>query len=218
MKEKLHRGNYLSNIQFLKNNHLLDKKEIKILEIGSGTGALVNYLRHHGFNIVGTEYSEKMISISKSYFGNLDIKRMSGENLKFNDSSFDLVISFDVFEHIPDTDSHLEEVKRVLKPNGIYAFGTPNKITNIPWKIIDKKSLFGWREYHCSLHTYNGLKKRLKKHNFDYRYVNIDITNKYFLEKIRKRLGKLGVYMIKLVRLDKLPYFIRPNFYVIAQA
>lgn len=40
---------------------------------------------------------------------------MSGDNMKFSDSKFDCVISFDVFEHIPDSDKHLSEVNRVLK-------------------------------------------------------------------------------------------------------
>lgn len=215
--QKLARGNLSSNIKFLNENHLLDNKRLKILEIGSGKGILVKYLLDQGFDIQGTEYSQEYIDIAKKEFSkNLPLIKMSGEDLKFKDNSFDLVLSFDVLEHIANTDKHLSEVKRVLRDGGIYAFGTPNKITNIPWEILDKKSFTGWKRYHCSLHTYNELKKRLQNHRLEFQFIKVPVFNNRFKEKMIKRLGRFGILLANIIGIDKLPLCLRTNFYVIA--
>ena len=74
---------------------------------------------------------------------------------------FDLVLSFDVIEHIPDTERHLLEVRRVLKPGGSYLLQTPNKWTNSIFETIRWRSVSKWRVDHCSLHTYRQLRQRL---------------------------------------------------------
>ena len=84
-----------------------------------------------------------------------------GDDLPFADQSFDTVLSFDVFEHIPDSDKHLREVRRVLKNGGQYLLQTPNKWTNIPFELLREHRKYGrgpiasYRELmldHCSLH------------------------------------------------------------------
>jgi len=127
---KINLGNFESNLLFLKKTGILNKDK-RILEIGSGKGTMVNYLSKQGYDIIGTEINEKYISFAKNNFS-IKLKKMSGENIKFKDNSFDLVISFDVFEHIPNSDKHLQEVKRVLKPKGHYLLQTPNK-----WTIVN---------------------------------------------------------------------------------
>lgn len=47
-----------------------------------------------------------------------NIVRMDATKMTFPDSSFDVVYSYSVFEHIPDCGRVLEEIKRVLRPGG----------------------------------------------------------------------------------------------------
>jgi SAM-dependent methyltransferase len=47
--------------------------------------------------------------------------------LTFPDKSFDLVISAEVLEHVFDIDLVLQEIRRVLKPNGVHVFSIPNR-------------------------------------------------------------------------------------------
>ena len=212
---KINRGNLESNKLFLKKSNLLNNDK-KILEIGSGNGVMVDYLSKEGFCITGTEINDEFISFAKKQY-NVDLKKMGGSRLDFPDNSFDIVLSFDVFEHIPDTDRHLQEVKRILKPSGYYLFVTPNRWTNIPFEIIKEKSLTKWQKYHCSLHDYWQIQKRLRKHGLSMKFIKIPLVNDYFLEKIKKYLGNIGLYAIKIVNPDKLPFCLQTNFFVIAQ-
>lgn len=51
--------------------------------------------------------------------------------LPFSDSSFDIIILQDVIEHLSDIENLLNEIKRVLKPNGTIYLSTPNKLSII---------------------------------------------------------------------------------------
>lgn len=48
-----------------------------------------------------------------------------GNTMPFDDNRFDVVISTEVLEHVPDAEKYLKEVKRVLKPGGIFFFTVP---------------------------------------------------------------------------------------------
>ena len=212
---KIDRGNFASNINFLKKANILEKKQ-RILEVGSGTGHLARYLTDRGYHIVGTEINRQYIDFAKERFG-ISLLEMKGENLQLKNKTFDVVLSFDVFEHIINTDEHLKEVRRVLKPHGYYLLSTPNKWTNIPFEIISKKSLFGYKKYHCSLHNYWQIKKRFNYNGFSIRFIDILVANNFFKKKVKKNLGFLGLFLLKTINLDKLPLFLRTNFYIVAQ-
>jgi len=64
------------------------------------------------------------------------------QNLSFADNSFDVVISAEVFEHIPDTYKAFKEVHRVLKPGGRHIFTIPfdaRSFTDLIKATIDEK-------------------------------------------------------------------------------
>ena len=50
-----------------------------------------------------------------------------GSRFPFADAAFDACVSNYVVEHVPDPARHLAEVRRVLRPGGVYAFRTPNR-------------------------------------------------------------------------------------------
>lgn len=216
-KGKIERGNLCANIDFIKKSGLLDKNK-KILEIGCGTGSLTNYFFKKGYNIIGIDINKFLIIKGKELYGNnLPISIGRGENLKYKDNTFDVVLSFDVFEHIFDSDKHLQEVKRIIKNSGYYLLQTPDKLTNIPFEIIKEKSFFKYKKYHCSLHSYWGLKNRFKKHGFEIEFIDISVVNKYFKEKIKRYLGNFGLFLIKIINPDKMPISLKTNFYIITK-
>lgn len=212
---KLNRGNFRSNLYFMDKYKLLSKKD-RILEIGSGTGNMLNFLKNKGFKVYGSELNPDHIRFAKKQF-NLTVKKVTSEKLPFKRSEFDKVISFDVFEHLPDLDLHLKEISRVLKKGGVYIFSTPNKILDVPFEIYAFKSFTKYKEHHCSLQTYWSLKKIIEKNGFAISFYQIPTKNKFFLDKAKRYFGKTIYPLILLLPIDSLPIWLKTNFYVVAR-
>lgn len=148
-----------------------------------------------------------------------------GDRLPFDDASFDLVLSFDVFEHIPDSDRHLAEVRRVLRDGGHYLLQTPNVLTNVPFEVLRTSIRFGVRNVmwafrppqHCALHGYRGLKRRMKRNGFAATFYSIPVVNEFFRAKVRHYAGGLAVGLLRVVNPDSLPTMLRTNFFVAAR-
>lgn len=210
---KIDRSNFDANIQFLEKTELL-KEDKTVLEIGCGAGRLTNYLTQRGFNVIGFDISRSLIKEGNMRYPYAIKLLASGDNMPFSDSTFDVVLSFDVLEHISDVNGHLSEVRRILKTGGFYLFQTPNKLTNMPFEIIKNRSFTEYKKYHCSLQTFRSLKKLLNAHGFAFTFVNIPIMNDFIKQKIEKVFRSTGVFLFQIVNLDNLPIPLRTNFYV----
>ena len=209
-------GNLEANLEFLDRSGLLSP-DARILEIGSGQGALLHALRTRGIEAVGVETSPDRVAEARSRFGTLPIEQTSGITLPFPDGAFDLVLSFDVFEHIPDSDAHLAEVRRVLKPSGWYLLQTPSKWSNTIFETIRWRSLTRWRDDHCALHSYGELEQRLNRLGFQTSFEDVKVVAPFFREKVRRHLGVVGVAALAVFNPDRLPLKWRTNLYVRAQ-
>jgi len=206
-------GNLEANLHFLDQTGILGQS-IEILEIGSGTGALLHELRDRGLRARGVELRQEFIDQAHHWYGDLGIQRVGGVELPFRDASFDVAISFDVFEHIRDSDAHLREVRRVLRTGGSYLIQTPNKWTNVVFETIRWRSFTRFREDHCSLHTLGQLTRRLRRHGFAVRAFDVPVVNDFFVTKVRQYLGRVGVAALRVVNPDRLPLAWRTNLYV----
>jgi ubiquinone/menaquinone biosynthesis C-methylase UbiE len=97
----------------------------KILDIGCGYGNMTKFLEEKGDLIVGIDlggvfylpYVSEKLSFLKS----------DALHIPFHDETFDCLISLDVIEHLQDDQGFVNEIKRVLKPNGLAIVETPNR-------------------------------------------------------------------------------------------
>ncbi len=85
----------------------------RILDIGGGEGVYSNELKNLGFNIICIDTNEDYIK--KSLEKGIESYVMDGCNLNFPDNSFDIILLFEVLEHVPDFDNILKEAKRVAR-------------------------------------------------------------------------------------------------------
>ncbi|WP_161629823.1 class I SAM-dependent methyltransferase [Desulfogranum japonicum] len=74
---------------------------------------------------------------------NLDFRQLTSQALPFENDTFDLVVSHEVFEHIPDVWAAAREVKRVLKPGGllyanVHLFPSISGGHHVEWKYPDE--------------------------------------------------------------------------------
>ena len=209
-------GNLEANLRFIDETGLVGPST-DTLEIGTGTGALLHTLLQRGCRIQGVEMNDELIAQGQRWFGPLPIQTVGGIALPFPDASFDVVISFDVFEHIPDSDAHIREVRRVLRPGGSYLMQTPNKWTNVVFETIRWKSFTRFRVDHCSLHTLAELRSRFARHGFDVTAHDVPVVNDFFRAKIRRYVGPVGLAALSVVNPDRLPLAWRTNLYVRAR-
>lgn len=209
---KEERGNFRTNLEFLDQTSLLESGD-KILEIGCGIGSIVFELSKQGYDVSGIDISREAIAYGLEKYENIHLEVQAAEKLPFEDESFDVVLSFDLFEHIAAIDLHISEVRRVLRHDGYYMFQTPNKYSNAIYETLWTKSL-KWRRYHPSLHSPGQLKRRLAKHNFKARFVKMDPINEFTLKKLNK-LGLAG-HILKKINFRRLPLALQTNLYVIA--
>lgn len=190
-------------------------KNIKILEIWCNIWTLNNMIYSNWYkNILWLDVNESAIKKWKEKYKEIknNINYYDGKKIPFWDNTFDLIISFDVIEHIPDLSYHLKEANRVLKKWWTYLWQTPNKITNIPWEIINNKSLLKWKKYHCSLQTLKSLEKRFVENWFKKIGIKkIDLENDYNIEKVKNKLWILWVLLLKIV--NKMPLYLQTNFW-----
>ncbi len=209
---KEERGNLQTNLEFLAEADLL-KPGDKVLEIGCGIGSVVFELSQKGYEVTGTDISGEAIAYGQKKYGDIHLEVQAAETLPYEDESFDVVLSFDLFEHIARIDRHVSEVGRVLRPGGYYLFQTPNRYSNIIYETLWTRSL-QWRRYHPSLHSPGQLKRRLAKHGFETRFIKMNPINEFTLRKLQK-LAPIG-YLLKRVDFRMVPLVLQTNLYVIA--
>jgi ubiquinone/menaquinone biosynthesis C-methylase UbiE len=130
----------LNNLEFIAMNNpirrfIQDNYELKILrqissvkninnalEIGCGSGYGTKLIKKHFFakNIMAVDLDERMINIANKSNKDTTVtfKVMDASKLDFPDNSYDAVFDFGIIHHIPNWKDCIDEIKRVLKPNG----------------------------------------------------------------------------------------------------
>ena len=103
-------------------NYLKDKDYHKLLDIGCGTGYLINMLsKDYNAEYIGLDLSPEMIKQAKSKnIKNAIFVEGRSDEIPFDDNTFNIVTCSQSFHHYPDTDKAMQEARRVLKPGGLY--------------------------------------------------------------------------------------------------
>lgn len=145
------------------NKHLPEKKNISVLDIGCGNGALLNALAWRVAKGTGIDVSSGILEYARKlnqHHSHLTFKKIEGPEIPVENHSVDVVISMLSFRYL-DWDPLMEEIKRVLKPGG--------KVLIIDMVTVPVK----WKEY-------PGLIKS-KLHQYAQRY-----TQKKFHANLKK--------------------------------
>ncbi len=116
---------YLHHVYGDYKRELFDKLGKKVLEIGVGTGTNLSYYKPET-DLTAIEPSKDMLSFflkkAKNYLINISVKEGFAENLPFEENSFDSVVSTLVLCSVFSPVKVIEEIKRVLKPGGMFVF------------------------------------------------------------------------------------------------
>jgi ubiquinone/menaquinone biosynthesis C-methylase UbiE len=97
-------------------------KNAKVLDVGCGAGIPVaKFLVKSGFEVVGIDFSEKMLRLARKNMPQTTFIRKDMTRLDFADNSFDGLTAFYSIIHVPREKHSLlfKSFNRILKPNGI---------------------------------------------------------------------------------------------------
>lgn len=107
--------------------YLNGKNNLKILELGRGYGYLTYVMHKEGHNSYGIDLSQKSIPFAKAKFGKY-FEHISIENfIQSCFEKFDLIVATEVIEHLFDIPQFLENLKKIITPEGSILITTPNK-------------------------------------------------------------------------------------------
>ncbi|MCP4196143.1 MAG: class I SAM-dependent methyltransferase [Proteobacteria bacterium] len=91
-------------------------KDKDVLEVGAGTGLIMQGLRDTANRQVGLDISPGMLQAAVDR--GFEVVQGSATELPFESEQFDLAYSFKVLPHVPDINEALQEMSRILKPGG----------------------------------------------------------------------------------------------------
>jgi ubiquinone/menaquinone biosynthesis C-methylase UbiE len=121
----------------------------KILEIGVGAGTDHLQWARAGAECHGVDITEAAIETTKKHLSiygfESDLLRIDAENLPYNEESFDLVYSWGVIHHSEHPEIIIREIKRVLKPGGIFIGMMYNRHSLLAFKVWVKYALLRCR-------------------------------------------------------------------------
>jgi len=180
----------------------------KVLDYGCGSGYGTELISDHCLQITGVDISPEAIAHAQSHFNGpnlsyLQIERAEIAPLPFTDSSFDVVLSFQVIEHVQDVSVYLREIERVLRPDGYVIIATPDRSSRL---FSFQKP---WNMWHLREYTQDQLKDTMES-----RFSGVNILQiggkKDVLEIELNRTGRLRQFLLPFT-MPFTPEFIRRN-------
>ncbi len=123
-------------------------KGMKVLDIGAGFGSLASLMEKFGADVTALDFSSRcavFLRKRKELEGsNMSVLECDATDIPLEDNSFDLIVSIGTIHHIPDYRKVIDNIYRLLKPNGkcIVMLYHKSSISYYYHKII-KHGIFG---------------------------------------------------------------------------
>ena len=188
-----------------------------LLDVGSSTGIIDNHLADAFADVTGIDIDSKAIQYAKNTFANEHLHFYHGDamSLDFPDSSFDVVICSQIYEHVPDAEQMFDQIHRVLKPGGVCYFAAGNRMSikehhhDLPFLSVLPRPLghlylrlAGKGKYYYEKHlSYWGLKNLVNRFEIiDYTGAVINDPKNYgtaYMLKPESRQHKLARFIVR---------------------
>ncbi len=130
----------------------------RVVDIGCGAGYGAAELARSAASVIGIDNSCEAIRYATAHYPAANVRFLcgSGTALPLPDASVDLVVAFEMIEHLPDWRRLLAEARRVLAPGGEFIVSTPNKLF-----YEESRKLSGPNPYHVHEFTFEEFRAAL---------------------------------------------------------
>jgi 2-polyprenyl-3-methyl-5-hydroxy-6-metoxy-1,4-benzoquinol methylase len=178
----------------LKKLQLISKyyKTGDILDIGCGTGEFLNTCKNAGWKATGIEPDVDARNMAINNYGLTVLEESDLANLK--DESYDIISMWHVLEHVPKLNERVEELKRLVKKNGLIIIAVPN-CDSLDASIYKRE----WAAYDVPRHLYHFTPKDIellfKKHDMKVFRVLPMIFDSYYVSMLSEKIktGKINL-------------------------
>jgi SAM-dependent methyltransferase len=103
-----------------------------VLEAGCGEGYGADLIADVARSVIGLDYDELTVAHVRARYPRVDVRHGNLAALPLTAASIDVVVNFQVIEHLWDQPQFVAECARVLRPGGLLLMSTPNRITFSP--------------------------------------------------------------------------------------
>ncbi|WP_051406871.1 bifunctional 2-polyprenyl-6-hydroxyphenol methylase/3-demethylubiquinol 3-O-methyltransferase UbiG [Nocardia sp. CNY236] len=103
-----------------------------VLEAGAGEGYGADMIADVAAKVIGVDYDIAAVEHVRARYPRVEMIHGNLATLPLDDASVDIVVNFQVIEHLWDQSQFLQECLRVLRPGGELLLSTPNRITFSP--------------------------------------------------------------------------------------
>ena len=103
-----------------------------VLEAGCGEGYGADLIADVANRVIGLDYDEAAVAHVRARYPRIEMRHGNLAELPLADASVDVVVNFQVIEHLWDQGQFVAECARVLRPSGLLLMSTPNRITFSP--------------------------------------------------------------------------------------
>lgn len=162
------------------------RKTNRILDTGCGRGWFLEEAKKRGWEVYGTEFSDKAIEVCSAKGINMKHGALSAE--MFEENYFDVITSFEVIEHINNPLTDLKEIHSFLRSGGLFYCTTPNFNSVMRYYLKEKYNVIEYPE-HLTYYTKKTLTSAIERFPFrrhKFRSTGISIT------RIKQSLSKPG--------------------------
>ena len=195
--EETRKERFLQEDYIIKKFIYYNKSGKKLLDVGCGSGILLEASKKYKFQSIGVEPSKWLYK--KAIKRGLDVRCGVLEDIP-NSQKFDVITLADVIEHVTNPMDILEQIKSRLKPEGIGVIVTPN-VDSLLAKILRWK-WWHYRVAHVGYFSKKTIKLALEESGFQ--LLSIKNTRWFFsLDYLVKRIS---TYLPKFLRISKAPF------------
>ncbi len=186
----------------------------RFLDLGCGDGVLASALKNQFQYIYGIELSGSGSLKSSSYGLQVILGDLNSPFFPLKDASVNCITTLDVIEHVDDPRLFVQEIYRVLKPEGVLILSTPNirQVTRLFSLVIKgyfpktSGDAFGWDGGHIHYFTYKDICQLLSG-------LNMKIADVQAIVPL-SRFGRTKKFISKILPKYWVREFVSPGFIV----